>query len=96
MNIWIFAAAIGLIIIIIGFISFTGKFVKSKTIKRSTFLLGVFMPVVGALTYSETLITLIPNLSLIDLGAFFIIGMISGFFVALFLVQQNSTESSQA
>jgi tellurite resistance protein TehA-like permease len=95
MNIWILVSAIGLIFIIIGFISFIGKYQIQKPLKNSTFLLGIFIPILGASTYSETLLELIPELTLIDLGAFIIMGMISGFFVALFLLQRKSIATNQ-
>ena len=79
----------------VGFVSFVGKYQLQKPLKNSSLILGICIPLLAASTYSETILKLIPELSLIDLGAFFIIGMISGFFVALFLVKRKFVVSSQ-
>jgi len=90
MYIWIFIVAIGLICIGFGFSAFIDKYQSKKPLKNSNYLLGVFLPLLAALMYSDTLLELIPEVTIIDLGAYFIIGMISGFFTALFLLQRKS------
>jgi hypothetical protein len=88
MNIWILVAISGSIFTIAGFIFFVMRFPAHKPMKTSAFLVGIFIPMLAAIFYAETLITdFFPNLTLLDLGAFYLIGMISGFFIALFLLQ---------
>ena len=94
MNIWILILLLGVVLTIMGFILFIRKDTETNLIPNSTFLIGVFMPMLAGLLYAETVITQsFPNLTLLDLGAFFFIGMISGFFIALYLQQRRILES---
>ena len=89
MNSWILIILFGVILASIGFVLFVGKYPQRKPLENSVFLIGIFIPVLAALDYSETLIGFFPDLTLIDLGAFYVIGMISGFFVALYLTHRQ-------
>jgi hypothetical protein len=77
--------------IIFGFMIFHKNLSLRKRIPNSTVFLGIFLPLLIALFYSETVIELIPQITMIDLGAFFIIGMITGFFLSILLMQRNTT-----
>jgi uncharacterized membrane protein (Fun14 family) len=90
MNIWILVAIAGSVFTIAGFIFFVLRYPVQKSMKTSAFFVGIFIPMLAALSYAETLVTdFFPILSLLDLGAFYFIGMISGFFIALFLLKHS-------
>jgi hypothetical protein len=91
MHIWILLTVIGFIFIIIGLITFIRKYPEQRPLKNSTFMIGIFIPMLFAFFYAETLITeFFPGLTYLDLAAFYLIGMISGLFVALLLVEYRS------
>jgi hypothetical protein len=92
MDFWISISIIGFASILLGFIFFSKKYFQKNKIPNSTITLGFFIPMLIALFYSETLIELIPQVTLLDLGAFYIIGMISGFFISVFFRQRNITK----
>ena len=89
MHFWIFISLAGLMLLFGGFIVFYRNYKPKDKIAGSTIILGILLPVFLAITYSDTLITMIPKVTMIDLGAFFITGMISGFFLAVLLIQKN-------
>ena len=90
MNVWISVAVLGVVLTVFGFFVFARKYQFDQPLKKSLFVLGIFIPIFFALSYAETLKEFFPNLTLIDLGAFYFIGMISGFFVAIFLLQRKT------
>jgi hypothetical protein len=90
MNIWLIVSLIGFILVLSGFVVFQRNYIQNKQISNSVIFLGIFIPMLFALFYSETLIELIPQITMIDLGAFYIIGMISGFFISILLNQRKS------
>lgn len=92
MNIWISIAVLGGVLVVFGFFVFTRNYRSDQPQKNSIFILGIFIPFLFASFYSETLIEFFPNLTLIDLGAFYFIGMISGFFVALYSLQKQKSQ----
>ena len=90
MNIWILVAIAGFVFLVAGFIFFVRRFPVHKPMKKSALVLGIFIPMLAALSYAETLITgFFPNLTLLDLGSFYLIGIISGFFIAIFFLQSK-------
>lgn len=89
MNIWISVAVLGVVLTVFGFFAFVRKYQFDQPQKKSIFLVGIFIPMFFAFSYAETLKEFFPQLPLIDLGAFFLIGMISGFFVAIYLLQRK-------
>jgi len=91
MVLWISFSFIGFVIILVGFVLFSKKLFQKKKVPNSTIILGIFIPMLIALFYSETLIELIPEVTLMDLGAFYGVGMISGFFICIFLLKRNLT-----
>lgn len=93
MNEWIFIALVGVVLTVVGFFVFVKKYRFNKPVKKSVFLVGIFVPMFFAFSYAETLTEFFPKLTLIDLGAFYFIGMISGFFVGIYLLQRKSTIS---
>jgi uncharacterized membrane protein HdeD (DUF308 family) len=91
MNMWIMVVILGFIMVIVGFVQIARKYKESKDINNSTFLLGIVLPVLIAIYWGMTLTTdFSPGLTLIDLGAFIIMGMISGFFIALYLLKRKA------
>jgi len=61
-----------------------------KKVNKSNFIGGILIPLLFAFFFGQTLIDIFPGLTLIDLGAYLIIGMVSGFFIALFIVSKNN------
>jgi hypothetical protein len=90
MTIWLIVTLIGFILVLLGFVIFQRNYIQNKQISNSVIFLGIFIPMLLALFYSETIIELIPQITIIDLGAFYIIGMISGFFISILLNQRKS------
>lgn len=89
MNIWIGVTIIGAIFIILGFMAFIYKSKHGK-LKTSQFLIGIFIPIFAALSYAETLKNgFFPKVGFLDWCAFYLTGMISGFFIALYLYQKK-------
>jgi hypothetical protein len=93
MNIWILVAVLGTILTVMGSFVFLKKYQFDKPQKKSIFLVGIFIPMFAAFSYAETLKEFFPQLALIDLGVFYLIGMISGFFAAFYLLQQKKVIS---
>ena len=85
---WIAVSIIGIAVLLIGFVFFSKNYSPLKKIPNSTLILGIISPVFVAFFYSETVFELIPQLTTIDLGVFFIMGMISGFFISILLFQR--------
>lgn len=96
MNIWISITVVGAVLVVFGFIVFVRKYREQKYPKSASYSywIGILVPLLCAFSYAETLMESFPNLTLIDLGAFYLIGMITGFFVALLVLQRPSSVSS--
>ena len=93
MNIWIPFVIMGAVLTVFGFFVFVRKIGTDQPQKKSLFLMGIFLPMFFASAYAETLERLFPQLTLIDLGGFYLIGMISAFFIAIYLVQRKAAIS---
>jgi len=90
MNFWIFVLSIGVILTIVGMITWTKEYNIKSLPKNSSMILGIFLPLLFGSFYAETLMNdFFPGLTLIDLGAFYFIGMISGFFTAFYLLNRK-------
>lgn len=86
MSFWIVLLILGLVCTIIGFRIFFKNPVAFNN-RKSAFLVGIFLPTILAYSYGETLIKDFPaNLTLIDLGGFLILGIISGIFIACYFL----------
>lgn len=86
MNLWISIVVIGLIFLLIGFVVFFKNPKSDKNIK-SILLVGIFLPLILSYSYAEYFV--LDNafkLSLIDLGGLLILGIISGIFIACYLL----------
>jgi hypothetical protein len=91
MNVWIAIAVLGVIFAVFGMIVFIKKYPQHRQISNSSLLIGIFIPILIALSYAETLTTeFFPGLTLLDLGVFYLIGMISGFFVGVYFLQRKT------
>jgi len=90
MNFWIFVLSIGIILTIVGMILGTKEYNIKSPPKNSSIILGIFLLLVFSSFYAETLINdFFPGLILIDLGALYFIGMISGFFTAFYFLNRK-------
>ena len=90
MNNWIIVSLIGIVLVLLGFIFFYKNYSLRKKLPNSTIIMGIFIPVLVALLYAESLFEVIPLITLIDLAGFFVIGMISGFHISIFLLQRHT------
>ncbi len=89
MSLWIVILIFGLVCAVIGFAIFFNNPAEFKN-KKSTFLIGIFLPIIFSYSYGETLIEGSPtNLTLIDLGGLLILGIISGIFIAYYFLVQK-------
>ena len=89
MSLWISIVLIGLFIIVTGFIIFFKNTVSFKN-RKSLFLIGIFLPLVLAYSYGEYFIFESAfKLTFIDLGALLVLGMISGIFIACYLLNDK-------
>ena len=89
MNPWLLIAIIGLLLLMIGFILFVKKFPDNKKTSKSTYLTGILMPILFAFIFGETLLDILPGLTIIDLAAYFIMGVVSGFFLATYFISRK-------
>ncbi len=91
MNSWIFVAVLGGVFAVFGICYFVKKYPQHRQINNSSLLIGIFIPILIALSYAETLTTeFFPGLTLLDLGVFYFIGMISGFFVGVYFLRRKT------
>lgn len=90
MNIWISFIILGAVLTVFGMFVFVRKLRIDQPQKKSLFLMGIFLPMFFASTYAETLEKLFPQITLIDLGGLYLIGMISGFFMGIYLIQRKA------
>lgn len=91
MYIWIVILIAGILLILAGYIIFKEKQKDNRTINKSALIIGIFIPLYVAFSYSETLFEYFPRLTWIDVGGLYIIGMISGFFLAVYFMQKKKT-----
>lgn len=96
MNSWISIVVLGAVLTVFGFFVFAKRYRIDQPQKKSIFLIGIFIPMFFAFSYAETLQEFFPRLTLIDLGAFYFIGMISGFFAAIYLLQRKAVISKSS
>jgi len=96
MNMWISVAVFGAVLTIFGFLVFVRGYRADEPQKKSIFMAGIFIPMFIAFSYAETLKEFFPQLTLIDLGAFYLIGMISGFFAAIYLLRRKAVISKNS
>ena len=89
MYIWIVILIAGIVLTAAGYFVFITKNQDYKQINKPAMLVGIFIPMFVAINYAETLFEFFPKLTLIDLGAFYLIGMISGFFTAVYFIQNK-------
>jgi hypothetical protein len=86
MIIWIVVLIVGLAYTVIGLITlFKNPDVLHN--KKSLLLIGIFLPLIFAYSYAETLIKdFHAHITLIDLGGLLILGIISGIFTACYFL----------
>ena len=89
MDPWLLIAIIGLLLLMIGFILFVKKFPDDKKTNKSTYLTGILMPILFAFIFGGTLLDILPGLTIIDLAAYFIMGVVSGFFLATYFISRK-------
>jgi uncharacterized membrane protein HdeD (DUF308 family) len=89
MNTWLLIAVIGLLFLMVGLIMFIKKFPDNKKTSKSTYLSGIIMPILFAFFFGKTLIGIFPGLTVIDLGAYFLMGVVSGFFLATYFISRK-------
>ena len=85
---WIIVS-VGLAVLMIpGLLFIIKKFPGTLKIK-SVIMPAIFIPILFAYFWANTLIDIFPGLTIIDLCAGLLLGMISGFFIALSLVKEK-------
>lgn len=86
MEFWLAIVITGLLFTITGFIIFFKNTISFKN-KKPVFIIGIFLPLVLAYSYGEYFIfDSAFNMTFIDLGALLVLGMISGIFIACYLL----------
>ncbi|MFC2088155.1 hypothetical protein ACFLSX_01005 [Calditrichota bacterium] len=94
MNIWIVIAIVGVVITVIGMVFFVKRIRAGEVIKKSTFLVSIFIPLFVAFSYSENFNQkYLFNFSFWDMSLFYFMGMLSGFFLAVYLIQQKYNQA---
>jgi len=86
MNLWLGVLIIGLFLLVVGFRIF---FKNPKAIKnrKGALLIGIFLPLFFAYSYSENLISHTSlKITLIDLGGLMVLGIISGIFIGCYFL----------
>ena len=87
--------SINWILILVMFLVITsGLFIKNRDrfhkMKFSgTSLLGILIPLLFAFFWGSNLIKIFPELTFIDLAVGLLLGMISGFFVAMYFINKS-------
>lgn len=89
MYFWIIILVSGILSTIIGYYVFNAKQKENKRINKSALIIAIFIPLYVGYSYAETLFEFFPRLTWIDVGALYIIGMISGFFLAVYFIQNK-------
>jgi hypothetical protein len=89
MNTWLLIAVIGLLFLMVGLILFIKKIPDNNKTSKSTYLTGILMPILFAFIFGETLIDILPGLTIIDLAAYFYMGVVSGFFLATYFFSRK-------
>ena len=56
MNFWIFILSLGIMLLIVGMFGWMKNYHINRTIKRSSLIMGIFLPMLMASFYAETLI----------------------------------------
>jgi len=87
MNTWILISVAILIIISEVIYKYRNRFDKIKF--RNLFVLGISIPLLYAVFWGSSLLDLFPKLTFIDLATGFLLGVISGFFIALTIVNRK-------
>ncbi len=86
MELWLAVVITGLLVTITGFIIFFKNKISLKN-KNPVFIIGIFLPLILAYSYGEYFVFESAfNLTFIDLGALLVLGMISGIFIACYLL----------
>lgn len=86
MHLWLGLVVLGLLVLLTGFIIFFKRPVTFKS-QKPAFLVGIFLPLILAYSYGEYFVFESSfNLTFIDLGALLILGMVSGIFLACYLL----------
>ena len=86
MDLWLAVVITGLLVTITGFIIFFKNKILLKN-KNPVFIIGIFVPLILAYSYGEYFVFESAfNLTFIDLGALLVLGMISGIFIACYLL----------
>ncbi|NIP18015.1 MAG: hypothetical protein GWM87_07550 [Xanthomonadales bacterium] len=87
MDIWIVAAAIGLVGLAYSLWRFALRPSGGRRPRRASLFVGALIPVVFAAQFSSLLFDLFPGLTIVDVAALFAVGMVSGFFLGVGAVQ---------
>ena len=66
------------------------NFPDNNKTSKSTYLTGILMPILFAFIFGETLIDILPGLTIIDLAAYFFMGVVSGFFLATYFFSRKA------
>ena len=74
----------------VGLILFIKKFPNNKKTSKSTYLIGILIPILFAFIFGKTLIDVLPGLTIIDLAAFFLMGVVPGFFLATYFISRKA------
>jgi uncharacterized membrane protein HdeD (DUF308 family) len=90
MDTWILIYVVGLLLLMVGLILFVKKFPDNKNTSKSTYITGIIMPIPFAFFFGRTLTGIFPGLNFIDLGAYFVMGMIAGFFLVIYSISRKT------
>lgn len=89
MGIWLIICGAGVLITATIMVDNLNNSSHTSNLKKKSYITGILIPLMFAFFYSETLIKNFPGITVIDLGAFLIIGMISGFYMALYTITKS-------
>ena len=87
MNIWILVFLFVLVIVLVLIFTMRKSFGEGKF--RYIFLIGVIIPLLVAISWIHTLRNLFQGITYIDLSAGLLLGIITGFFLAVFLIRKH-------
>lgn len=90
MNIWILISVSVLTIISGLAVKNRDRFYKIRV--RSIFLIAFFLSTFLALSWGDNLIDIFPSLTFIDLAVGFFLGLVSGFFIAVFFMNKYQNQ----
>ncbi len=84
---WLVLVLVGIAALGFGLWRFVSRLQPGRRVNRASIVMGTLFPVGAALLFSSVLFGIFPGLTIIDTAALFAVGMVSGFFLGVYVLQ---------